>query len=720
MNTVIWGTASTGKTTQLAAQAAQILKEKENAQILFLGFQERLGDEFIGLLRLHDGDAGRLANLSFQAFCLNIVRQFASKMDFPIPVALVSVSEELALCLWLAIGKPESPENIRDALAQIRRLKADVVTPEDYIQDDKHAPQHDTVAWLYPAYQDHLNQLGVMDAADVIMGCVRILEEIPEAGAAVAKAYKQIIVDNAESCTEAQWRILTLLAKSGASLAIGIDQNITPATHHTDTWANTTFIHTKETFQLPAAVAIAVQSLMSQPTAKTDVDPITYFIGYNDREEADYIATEITNQRRMAKASFHDIGIVYRSQAQCHYIMDSLEKHAVPYVVLGKSIAYSNSVLGDLIGYLRLIENPRHQVALIQVLRQSPYQFPGESLAILRDHMGRHQLNDSCQFEIWPDLPDRQLDMLRMVLSLIHDLRSAYAEHNNIKTLLAEVMSSSGYSAMLENDDTLSSIEDLENLETYIQNLEEDTPLEGLLADVLLTSYDQKERSGDVVSLVNAKNLLGRRFRTVFVCGLEEGIFPHYSAQFDTQVLADEKIHFYRSITRATQSLYLTSAFERSLYGQVNAEDLSRWVLAFPKEILDCAVSAKLQNTDLYKKLADNGFPCRIVEPTKTVEETAATIYTVGDWVSHPTFGNGVIQECAGELDQLMLTIAFGDEARTLMAKYAPLTPCAASSASGDAPLLLDNTSPGSGAEPLEKQSSSRQSREDEDNPHVG
>jgi DNA helicase-2/ATP-dependent DNA helicase PcrA len=702
MNTIVWGTASTGKTTRLSELAAKTLKEKENSHVLFLGFQERLGDEFLGLLRVQDGDAGRLANLSFHAFCLNIARQFADKMGFPQPLALISVSEELSLCLWLALGKPESPENIRDALAQIRRLKSELVTPEDYIQDDKHAPQHDTVAWLYPAYQQHLQELGVMDAADLITACVQVLRDIPESGTAVAKAYSQVIIDNAETCTDAQWEIMGLLAKAGVSLAVGIDQNLASATLHTAQWPNTTFVHMKETFRLPEAVSIAVKSLMNHPTPKHTVSPIAYFIGYDDREEADYIATEIRQQRQLAKASFHDVGIVYRSQAQCHYLMDSLEKHKIPYTILGKSIAHATSVLGDLVGYLRLIENPNHQVALIQVLRQAPYQIPAESLRVLRDHMSRHTLNAQGQFDIWPDLSDRHLDMLKMVFTILHELRSSYAETQNIKALLADVMSSSGYSAMLENDDTLSSIEDLENLENYIQNLEEDTPLEGLLADILLTTYDQAERSGDVVSLVNAKNLLGRRFRTVFVCGLEEGIFPHYSAQFDTQILADEKNHFYRSITRSTQYLYLTSAFQRSLYGQVSADDLSRWVLAFPSTILDCVISPRLQDSDIRQKLEARGFQCRIAMPAETTEKNSS-LYNVGEWVSHPVFGTGVIQACDGELDQLRVTIAFSDETRQLMAKYAPLTPAGVS-----------------GAAPLKKQPSSRQSREDQDAPHVG
>jgi len=740
MNKIIWGSASTGKTTTLAAYAAKTLTSKEDAHVLFLGFQERLGDEFLGLLRLNDGDASRLANLSFHTFCLDIVREFAEQMDFPTPVALISVSEELSLCLWLAIGKHESPENIRDALAQIRRLKSELVTPEDYIEDEKHAPQHDTVAWLYPAYQFHLAQLGVMDAADLIMGCVRVLKEIPEAATAIAKAYAQIIVDNAETCTDAQWEILNLLTNAGVSLAIAVDQTLAPSLSHIATWPNTEIVRKERIYQLPQATTIAIQSLIGIPASKSAVTPIPYFIGYDDREEADYIAEEVLQQRRAAKASFHDIGIVYRSQAQCHYLMDSLEKHKVPYMVLGKSVANATSVLGDLVGYLRLIENPHHQVALIHVLRQAPYNFHVESLSVLRDHMTRHRLNAKGQFDIWPELPDRQLDMIRVVLSILEDMRAAYAEHNNIKTLLADIISSSGYAAMLENDDTLSSIEDLENLEAYIQNLEEDTPLDGLLADILLTTYDQTERSGDVVSLVNAKNLLGRRFKTVFVCGLEEGIFPHYSAQFDTQILAfvcgleegifphysaqfdtqilaDEMAHFYRSITRATQYLYLTSAFQRSLYGEVKSDDLSRWVLAFPKNIVDVLLSPKLEKKEIHEQLKARGFACQILTPTDKETDAATTLFSVGNWVSHPVWGNGIIQNCAGELDQLVLTIAFADEERNLMAKYAPLT-AAATEGYITETLTLDPDQATSEtasvvAEPPKKPLSSRLFRED-------
>ncbi len=671
MNTIIWGKASTGKTTQLAEYTAACLKDPET-HALFLGFQDRLGDEFLGLVRLHDGDAGRVATMSFQTFCLNIVRQFSDQIGLPTPLALISVSEELSVCLWLAIGRHESPENIRDALGHIRKLKADMVTPAQYLSDPLHTPAQDSVAWLYPAYQNYLKELKVLDAADLMLYCIQVLQQIPAAGAAVAKAYCKVIIDNAEACSSAQWQILTLLAQAGVSLLVAVDNALYLDLRAIESWPQTSILETTTAYKQPLSVSIAIQALMGHEEPESEAEPIPYFIGYDDREESDYISEQILDQRRNAKASFHDIGIVYRSQAQCHYLMDSLERHRIPYTVLGKSIAHTETPIGNILGYLRLVENPQHQIALLQVLRQAPLHFSAESLHILRAHMFKHKPDSRGHFVTWPDLSDRELDMLRMVLSLIEEVRTAYAEHHNIKTLLGDIIAMSGYAAILENDDTLSSIEDLENLDTYIQNLEEDTPLEGLIADTLLAKYDQADRSGDVVSLLNAKNLIGRRFKTVFVCGLEEGLFPHYSAQFDAQILADEKSYFYRSLTRSTQFLHLTSAFERSLYGQIKAEDLSRWVLALPKKILACTLSPKLENHDLKQQLEACGFVCHTAA---SVTETPPTTYEIGTWVTHPLWGDGVIQACSGEQDTRMFTIAFADEVRTLMAKYAPLTP---------------------------------------------
>lgn len=703
MSTIVWGKASTGKTTTLAEHAAACLKDPD-AHVLFLGFQDRLGDEFLGLIRHHDGDAGRVATMSFQTFCLTIVRQFSQPLGLAHPLALLSVSEELALCLWLTMGRHESPENIRDALGHIRKLKTGMITPAHYLKDPLHTPDRDTVAWLYPAYQRYLKDLSLIDAADLLLYCIQGLQTLPAAAAAVAKAYRHVVIDNAESCTEAQWQLLSLLAHAGVSLLVAVDRPLCPALPHIENWPQTTILETKTPYQQPPAVSIAVQHLMGEAGPIPEVSPISYFMGYDDREESDYISEQILQQRREAKASFHDIGIVYRSHAQCHYLMDSLEKHRIPYIVLGKSISHTETLIGNILGYLRLVENPQHQVALLQVLRQAPFHFSGESLHILRAHMFHHRPEISGAFLTWPDLSERELDMLRMLLSMVQELRTAYAEHHNIKTLLSDIIAMSGYAAMMENDDTLSSIEDLENLDTYIQNLEEDTPLEGLIADTLLATHDQAERSGDVVSLINAKNLLGRRFKTVFICGLEEGLFPHYSAQFDPEIMADEKTYFYRSLTRSTQFLYLTSAFERSLYGQIRAEDVSRWVLGLPKEILTCTLSPKLENHPFKAHLEAYGFVCRIASPAAVM---TPTVYAMGTWVTHPLWGEGVIQACSGELDQRMLTIAFSDEVRTLMAKYAPLTPMSQHDAS------IETPSP-------QPQTSSQQSRDNEDFPHVG
>ena len=149
----------------------------------------------------------------------------------------------------------------------------------------------------------------------------------------------------------------------------------------------------------------------------------------------------------------------------------------------------------------------------------------------------------------------------------------------------------------------------------------------------------------------------------------------------------------------------------------MKSDDLSRWVLAFPKNIVDVFLSPKLENQEIHQHLQTRGFTCQILTSTDKESDATATLFSVGNWVSHPVWGNGIIQNCAGELDQLVLTIAFADEERNLRAKYAPLT-AAATEGYITETLALDPDqaapeTPAAVAEPPKKPLSSRLFRED-------
>lgn len=657
MNRWIVGAAGTGKTTQLAITVASVLQSDTRA-VLFLGAQRRMCEDFLGVVASQGGDPSRVIALPWAKFCLDVLRQFLGD------VALIAPSEQLAICLSLAVERPETAENIRDALVHIRRLKAALIKPEAYVMETV----GDTVSWLYPAYQAYLQRMRLLDSEELIMACEDLLRN-PAVCAALANTYACVAADMMATATPGHWVLLDMLAAGGVSVLRTLDPFLSDHTVSGD------IVTCATTYGIPDAIVSAIPYVMvglgdAKMTPVRPGQAIQYGIAYDDREEAAYIAAEILQQRQDGVASFYDTAICYRSQSQLHHITEMLEKTGIPYDVLGKPVVYTQSELGAMLDYVRLVENPKHPMALLAVLQGAPYHFDEDALAVVAAYL--RDVHPDQIGQVLPPLTGMYLDKFRALMLLVREWGESYMAHQDLQKLLHDISIESGYLALLEQENTLESIEAVETLVAFIEGVSP-LRLEELLAEVLLVDFDQKERSGDVVTLVNVKNLEGRRFRSVFVCGLEEGVFPHYSAQFDAHALREETRLFYLCMTRATHRVYLTSVFQRELYGQMWADEVSAWVMALPRDVVACEISRTLAGHALVDKLKQAGFSCEERVVSLDVRPSVVSSYGVGDWVMHPSWGKGVVQKIDGSQDKLVLHIAFQDQERKVMAKYATL-----------------------------------------------
>lgn len=657
----ILGSAGTGKTQKLAQHTSTLLEENSDKHVLFLCGQARLGDDFLGLVRQQGGDPGKVTPMTWTTFCLGMIQNITAethKENTATPMHLISVSEELRLCLQLATPWQLSPTEIRDMVAAIRHRKTHAHLPKTSESGDMSEPLHP----LYDAYQALLEQEKFVDEADILHRCATWLSATPMAGDVLARTYQAVVVDHAETLGTYHWQILNAFLAAGHTLLLAQDTQIRPF--------NSTLRH-------PTAV---------HKLSETESPVCRHVLVYDAQEEAYYIASTICHERRHGTLSFRDVGLLYRSPAQLQALIDGLEAYHIPYKHLGKPGLQTSPLMG-MLPYIRLIETPSHWLALIEALRTPPYALSREAIEIVQEHLKQHPLSPTGIWAPLPQLADDDSTKLTALLDLIQTLRQAHLSHRNTADTLADLVSMSGYGAVLEDDDTLSAVEDMEAIMDYITRVDPETSLTDIISEHLFTHYDQEERSGDVVSLVSAKNLLGRRFETVFVPGLENGIFPHHYDISDPYLETEEKNTFYRALTRGNQAVHLISAYRRTGYPPANWEDIPVWiqntwdktgptahkVFGIPVTYL---ASKNLAETPFATVIEAQGY--RVADVVTPLSAHPQVRYKIHDQIQHPTWGLGHIEACEGEADSLIVTVRFSDNTRKLMAKYLRIAPITA------------------------------------------
>jgi DNA helicase-2/ATP-dependent DNA helicase PcrA len=406
-------------------------------------------------------------------------------------------------------------------------------------------------------------------------------------------------------------------------------------------------------------------------------ESVVYFLAFDEHEEARYIIDEITMIRRDELLAQNDFCILYRTQSQALFLEEQLRQNGIRFRSLARSVVYAHSEIRDIILYLRVLFNPADRQAMAQLLALPPFQLTeAEIEPIIRQ--AAHSASGVFEFTNDDDISDTVKTKMIALIDLINHWRIQIEEDPDTiaGVILAQIADESGYRMLLEEENTLDSLEQLQTIDEFIRtSLENEWSVEQLLNHLAVSHFDDStEVSGDAVTLLPLRAAKEYEFRCVFVCGLEEGLIPHYNAQFQPDALDEERRLLYIGISRATQHLILTSAFKRSMFGAEWYDDVSRFIKEIPRDRLACFLSDRLAESHeiLVEGLRRDGFYIQTWLPSALDLETPRDArFAVGDVIEHQRWGRGVIQSIDGADDNLMLQIQFNDQERKLMAKYA-------------------------------------------------
>jgi DNA helicase-2/ATP-dependent DNA helicase PcrA len=681
--------AGSGKTRVLTHRVAHLIESGAAAptEILAITFTNRAANEMKERVqRLVGGrTAARMWVMTFHAACGRLLRRDAERIGYRSSFTIYDQADQVRLVKACIEELDLDPKRFapRAVHAAISRAKDRLLTAEGY-GDQVGNFFEQTVASVYALYQRRLYAANAMDFDDMILQTVLLLEADAEARAAWQERFSHIMVDEYQDTNHAQFRLLSVLAAQHRNIAVvgdpdqsiyafrGADiRNIAEFEHD---FPGATVVALEQNYRSTQAILDAANAVIQHNPDRrpkhlwSDLGrglPVRVVEADDEHAEARFVAAEI-GRAIDEGAGAADIAVFYRMNAQSRVLEDVLVRQGVGYRVVGGPRFYERAEIKDVIAYLQVLQNPADEVSLRRIVNQPRRGIGAASIDRLATHANamNWSLSEAIEYSASASLGTAAAGRVREFASLLMELREL-AETATPAALMEAVLDQTGYKAMLEAERTFEAQGRLENIEELVGVArefegrgEEDASLATFLQEISLYSdSDALSEQRPEVTLMTLHNAKGLEFPIVFVIGLEEGLFPHQRS-LDEGDEAEERRLCYVGMTRARQSLTLTHAHTRTIFGVRGYNLPSRFLNELPADQIERQRQAPAWQAPPP--------PPGLRQPEQPVPSLS-----IGDEVRHATLGEGVVIG----LDRDVVAVRFREDGseRRLMLGYAPI-----------------------------------------------
>ncbi len=562
-----------------------------------------------------------------------------------------------------------------------------VITHGDWYQD--------TLKAIYTRYEEICQQSGLVDFGELLLRAHELWLNNPELLAHYQSRFTHVLVDEFQDINEIQYAWLRVLVGDKLSLTIVGDDDqsiygwrgakVENIQGFELDFKGAQVIRLEQNYRSTANILAAANAVIENNNGRlgkdlwTDGDdgsPIRLYAGFNEQDEARYIADEMT---RLIDSGINpaEIALLYRSNAQSRVLEEALIHLQVPYRIYGGVRFYERMEIRNSVAYLRLILNRQDDASMERIMNVPPRGIGNKTFDTLR-LLARDQ---GCS--LWQAammaldnkvLPTRAANALQAFIQLMDELESKVFEYDDIGDMVKLVNESSGmieYHEKEKGEKGRTRVENLNELisaaQSYSSELDYDTSAQLLALFISEASLDagdaQADEFEDSVNLMTLHSAKGLEFSHVFLSGLEENLFPHKMSMGDAGGIQEERRLAYVGITRAREELTLTYAESRRLYGNETFNTLSRFVREIPEKLVN---EVRLRST--VSRPVNFG-----LQQQMAVEDSGLSI---GQRVMHAMFGEGTIISAEGGGAQTRVQVSFDDgQERMLMLQYANLQP---------------------------------------------
>lgn len=630
---------------------------------------------------------------TFHSWCLRLLRRRAREAHLPPRFSIADSSDQMSLVKEameeLGISTDVLPANAvrsrisaaKNALVSVERFRAEQT---DFAGE--------RVGQVYALYEKKLASTGALDFDDLIGRSVRLLSGNAQVAAEERRRVRHLLIDEYQDTNSSQDALVKLLGAEAESLcAVGDEDQsiyrwrgaeIEHILRFEEDFPGARVIALEANYRSTAKILAAASGVVAHNRRRRekklradrgDGAAVRLWHFEEDRAEVEAVSREIASSGRAPG----EIAILYRTNAQSRPFEEDLVRRRIPYVVVGGMKFYERAEVKDVLAYLRLAARPQDDLAFRRVVNVPAR---GIGAATLDKLAAAVRETGKSWWDVSADpvgVPDRARTALARFRDIVEELH-AKVETSSPSALLEHLLAVTGYGALYEGSEDREDVARRENIRELLssareferRNAEDATVAEYLDTVSLATNEDAIE-SGGAVTLSTLHAAKGLEFAQVFVVGLEEGYLPHGQSAEDEDELEEERRLLYVGMTRAKDSLTVTLADRRLVYGRVEPRRPSRFVDEIPKSALE---------ERYFGRPAQAAFSGRafVAEALPEDENQDADDRPLrrGKRVRHPRYGFGVILGEEGSGEETRLTVYF-DRAgkKKFVARYADLTP---------------------------------------------
>ncbi len=683
--------AGSGKTSTMTHRIAYMIEQGISPyNILAVTFTNKAAGEMRERVESLVGDCSNMWIMTFHAMCLRVLRVHCDVLGYDRNFVIYDGTDQKTIVknILKELNINDKQLGVPYLLSIISKNKEKEISPEDFKRQVGDDFKGKKIHQVYKMYEERLKKNNAMDFDDLLLNTVRVLQADAMVLEKYRNRFKYIMVDEYQDTNHIQYKLIKMLAKGHENLCVVGDDDqciyqwrgadIRNILDFEKDFPNALVIKLEQNYRSYGNILKAAHSVIQKNndrkgkklwTTKEDGDKIKYYRADNEKDEARYVAQEI-DLLKGKNRKYRDFAILYRTNAQSRNFEEGLTRRGIPYRVLSGLRYYDRKEIKDMLSYMRLVINPSDDLSFKRIINE-PKRGMGEktvekieALAMVNQQSMLEAISDEM---VLASLPSKAYQSVKKMVEVINLCRQE-KENLRVSDIYDNLMVKTGYLKALEDANTVEAEGRIENLLEfksvifdYEHETQEPTIEEFMEKIALMADVDNHNEDEDAVVLMTMHSAKGLEFPVVFLPGLEDGLFPGNRAFDNPEGMEEERRLCYVGMTRAKETLILTSAAMRTLYGKTDFTRESEFLREIDKGLIDgdaiyerrakniggggSSLGVSTGTIDGYS----NKTSYKPFDPLKYSKQQSKSItksnedYLNGDRVLHSKFGEGTV-----------------------------------------------------------------------------